>query len=108
MTPEGKAQVVKLSNTIKSEIRDILDKHATEASQLAVKSDDPHVPVIGWLQMALVNAATEYLITCGCQPIEAVQLTVDVTGKSMNAWINSLNSQKPELPQTKVEGKNDN
>lgn len=97
MTPEIKTKVLNLSKTIKQEIRTIIDKHADEASQLAVKSDDPHVPIVGWMQMALANAATEYLITCGCQPIEAVQLMVDTTGKSMNGWMDALNSQKPDL-----------
>ena len=84
------AKAVELMKKMKADVRGILNTYATEASQLAVNSDDPHSPVIGCAQMALANAAADYLALCGCTGPECFTITVNISGRAMEQWIKAV------------------
>jgi hypothetical protein len=75
---------------MKDDVRALIDKYASMAAELSPNSTDPHSPVLAFMQMALAQAAVEYMLVCGCTLPEAVQATVTVTGRSMEAWVRTL------------------
>jgi hypothetical protein len=75
---------------MKVDVRAILEKYAAEAADLSVNSDDPHSPVIGCVQMALANAAAQYMSFCGATPLEGFNVTVNITGQAMKHWVNAV------------------
>lgn len=72
---------------LKKDVRGLIEGNSNEATRLSVNSEDPHIPIIGCMQMALASAAFEYLITCGVKPEEALAKTVDMTGGAMEIWL---------------------
>ena len=88
-------EIVAKLQDIKDEVRAVIEKHGTEASQLAPNQSDPHTPIISIMQMALAQAATEYLLVCGCPLPQAVQLTTDKTSEAMQQWLKTLFRQTP-------------
>lgn len=78
---------------VKKDVRDLIEKHNNRACELAINSTDPHTPVIGCLQMALAAASLEYLMACGVRPQDSFQQTVDMTAKSMGAWLEAITKQ---------------
>ena len=82
------AAVKAMMARMKIDLRKVIEAYATEASELSVNSPDPHTPIIGCMQMALANAASEYLISsCGTTPIEGFQLVVNTSGQAMRKWV---------------------
>lgn len=75
---------------MKDEVRAIIEKHATLASQLSPNFPDPHTPIIVFMQMALAQAAMEYLIVCGLPINETAGQVMNLTGRAMEAWARSL------------------
>ena len=78
---------------VKADVREVINKYATESSQLSVNSADPHSPVIGIVQMALANAAADYMNLCGATPLECFEVTVNISGQAMQQWINAVMKQ---------------
>ena len=83
-------KAIELMKKMKADMRSLLNTYATEASQLAVNSGDPHSPVIGCAQMALANASADYLALCGCTGPECFTITVNISGQAMQQWINAV------------------
>ena len=84
---------VKLMNDLKAEMRASLEKYSTTASAIAVNSTDPHSPIIGCVQMALIQASVEYMLTNGAPLQESVNITIAIMQKSFQSWIDSLIKQ---------------
>ncbi len=84
------AKAVDLSKRMKHDILEILNKYATEASQIMVNMADPHAPAIAFGQMALANASADYLKLCGVTPQECFTITVNITGSAMQSWIDAI------------------
>ena len=84
------AKAKDMMTRMKGSIRSVLNDYATEASNLALNSDDPHSPVIACAQMALANAAADYLALCGATGPECFQITVNVTGQAMEKWVGAV------------------
>ena len=103
------AKAVELMKKMKADVRALLNTYATEASQLAVNSEDPHSPVIGCAQMALANAAADYLALCGCTGPECFTITVNISGQAMEQWIKAViksqNLVVAEAPKEEGNGK---
>ena len=87
MTEEEKTRTIEITREIKQTIRDALNKYATEVSVISRGSNDPHTPIIGVTQMALAQAATEYMVTNGASAIEAVEATCHTMNNSMQQWV---------------------
>lgn len=80
-------KVVELLKQIQADLRSILDDYAAEADTLAVNSIDPHTAIIHLTQMALVNAAADYMVNNGATAVEAFERVVSSTGDAMQAWV---------------------
>lgn len=85
-----KDRATNLLTKLKSDIRELLNKYASEASAVAVNSTDPHTPIIGCVQMALANASVDYLLLCGATPSESYRLTVISSGNAMEYWAKAI------------------
>lgn len=83
-------KAIDLMKRMKADVREVINKYATESSNLSVNSTDPHSPVLGFMQMALANAGADYMNLCGATPIECFQVTVDITGQAMQQWVNAV------------------
>lgn len=90
MAQVDKEKAVALMERMKKDVLAVLNKYATEASQIAVNMTDPHSPVIAFAQMAVANAAADYLKLCGANPAESFQVTVNTTGRAMQEWVNAV------------------
>lgn len=88
-----KDHAIDLLKRVKGDIRAILDKYAVEAAKLSINSADPHSPVIGIVQMALANAAVDYMCHCGAVPMEGFEAAVSATGNAMEQWVNAVMKQ---------------
>jgi hypothetical protein len=75
---------------MKDAIRKVIDEYAIKAAQLSLDSTDPHAPVLGFVQMALANAAVDYMVDCGSLPLEAFEVTLVTTGGAMEAWTSKV------------------
>jgi hypothetical protein len=75
---------------MKGDVREVINNYATETNTLANKGADPHTPVIAAMQMALANAAVDYLVLCGMTPPEALQTACNVTGIAMQQWLDTV------------------
>lgn len=89
-TAERVDEVKALCEVIKSDILDVITKHAAACSKLAIHSADPHTPVISTVQLAFAQAAVNYLIVCGLDVNTAVNATLQVTGQAMEHWARAL------------------
>jgi hypothetical protein len=96
---EIEVKAIDLLKRIKADARAILDKYSTEASALATKSEDPHLPVVAAVQVALANAATDYMVTCGAKPQDAIGGVINTTGLAMQQWISALMGNAKVNPQ---------
>lgn len=94
MPKVDKDKVKLVMKEIKNEVRAILNKHAADCSAIAVNSQDPHSPVIACVQMALVEAAMDYLRLCGVKPEFSLSAIVDLNGKVMMKWVKMLTKTK--------------
>src|ERR1700687_1476143 len=105
MAKVDQEKAIELMKKMKADMRSLLNTYATEASQLAVNSGDPHSPVIGCAQMALANASADYLALCGCTGAECFTITVNTAGQAMQTWIGAVmkaqNIIVEEAPETK-------
>ena len=90
MNEQEKTRAIEITKEIKTVMRTILDKYASEVSAINQNNDDPHSPIIGCLQMTMAQASTEYMITCGATPNEAVQATVNNMNLAMQHWVASI------------------
>ena len=90
MTQIDQAKALDLMKRMKDDVRETINKYATESSELSVNSTDPHSPILGFMQMALANAGADYMNLCGATPIECLQVTVDITGQAMQQWVNAV------------------
>ena len=85
------------TNTLKRNLRKLIERHASEAKALSVNSDDPHTPILACIQMVFAQASAEYLLKAGATLPEAIDMTVTVTAKAMQSWLESL--KKPDTKQ---------
>lgn len=90
MAQIDKDAAIDLATRMKADVLAVLNKYANEASQIAVNMTDPHAPVIAFTQMALANAAADYLKLCGATPTECFQVTCNVTGNAMQQWVQAV------------------
>jgi len=74
---------------MKADIREVMNKYATEATALA-RNKDKISPVLSALQLAIANAAIDYVVLCGVPPADSVQVVANITGASMQHWINTV------------------
>lgn len=79
-----------LMTKVKGEIRQVINNNTTAASLLATKSPDPHTPILSMMQMALANAAVDYMVLCGATPVEAFQAVTNCTGVAMQCWVETV------------------
>ena len=97
MTEEERNRVLEISKEIKQAIRNTIDKYATEISIINTTNNDPHTPIIGVVQMALAQAATEYMVTNGASAVEAVDAACQTMNNSMQQWVKVIfKIKKPE------------
>ena len=75
-----------LMKRITSDVRAVINTHALEASEISVNSSDPHSPILGFMQMALAGAGTDYMHFCGATPTDAAGVTINITGQAMKQW----------------------
>ena len=76
---------------MKDDLRALINQYAEEANSLASESSvDPHAPVVAAMQIALANAAVDYMLLCGATPPEALQNVTNVTGMAMKQWIDTI------------------
>ena len=97
MNNEEKLRAIEITKEIKADLRTTIEKYASEVSGINQANDDPHTPIIGCMQMAFAQAATEYMITSGAKPNEAVMLTVNTIGTCMQQWCNSILKPVPKI-----------
>ena len=90
MTQIDQAKALDLMKRMKDDVRETINKYASESSELSVNSTDPHSPILGFMQMALANAGADYMALCGATPLEAFQVTINITGQAMQQWINAV------------------
>lgn len=83
-------KVKDLHKRMKNSMRDLLNTYATEASGMAVRSADPHNPVVQAAQIALANAAVDYMVFCGSTPVDALQDVINSTGIAMKTWVDTI------------------
>lgn len=98
MNKTEKDKAIKITEELKKGVRKLIDRHATGIGMLNVATDDPHVAIVGCVQIALATASTEYLIKCGCSPDEAVQRMANTTQEAMGRWLTSV--MQPVKPAT--------
>jgi ferredoxin-NADP reductase len=84
---------VELMAEVKFAVRMLLQKYATESAEIFKHSQDTAVPVIAVVQMALAQAATEYLITSGRAMDDAVRAMSSTTEQAMHKWMQTLFKQ---------------
>ncbi len=84
---------VELMAEVKFAVRMMLQKYATESAEIFKHSQDTSVPVIAVVQMALAQAATEYLITGGKTMDDAVRSMTATTERAMQHWLQTLFKQ---------------
>lgn len=89
LTPKQQRSI-ELMAEVKFAVRMLLQKYATESFEISSGQQDPALPVISVVQMALAQAAVEYLCTAGRTPAEGVQQMTMMTEKAMHAWLNTL------------------
>ena len=89
MTPEQGQQAINITMKIKKDLRKLINVHGAKVNALSPGSD-PHTPIIGCLQMALAQAATEYLMQQGCSTPEAIHAMTNATSAAMTRWLASL------------------
>ena len=75
---------------LKDDLRLIINNNATKASELAVNSTDPHTPVVQAMQIALINAAVDYMVLCGATPQDAVNDVIASLDVAVHTWINAV------------------
>lgn len=92
----------KVTERLRQELIDFLSKNAEECARIAVNSDDPHVPVIGCVQMTMADAMVRYLIICGFKPEEALAVTVDMTQRAMQIWMSKFMKPVPQKKKSKL------
>lgn len=103
MNQESIEKARDMMKRMKGDIRQILNDYATEASELAVREADPHTPVIQAAQIALANAATDYMVLCGDNAVEALNDVVQCTGLAMKQWTETAVRSMGLKAQTTVE-----
>ncbi len=86
-------RAVTMLDSIKRDLRRIIDDLSDEASQLS-KSDDPHTPIIETVQLALLTVSVEYLLTCGVKIQQAVDLTMQHSNHAQYQWLTALQAHK--------------
>lgn len=96
MNEQEKNKAIEVTGDMKRDILHLISKHAKVCSKLAV-NDDPHTPVIACVQMALLSASSEFLMSVGCQAPEAVQLTLQTVNAAGQRWTAHL-TMKPQPP----------
>jgi hypothetical protein len=96
---ETDIKAIDLLKRMKADVRAVLDKYGNECSILATKSEDPHLPVVAAAQVALANAGTDYMVTCGAKPQDAVGGVINTTGVAMQQWMNAVISNAKVSPQ---------
>lgn len=86
---------------LKPLVRQLIEDNAQEATEVAVNSPNPHGPIIGCMQLALAQAATEYLLTTGIPINAAAQATCELINSAMMAWVNSMRPKGATPPAPK-------
>ena len=82
-------RVMEINKEIQDSYKALINKFNDELAKINV-GDDPHTPVIVWLQVNLMQAAAEYLIINGLKASEALKLTIEVTSDSAKRWYVSV------------------
>ena len=90
-----------LTKRLKGELRKVLNKHCLEANTIS-KTTDPHTPIVGAMQVALISAACEYLVACGMVPGEALEMAYNVSGVAMEQWLNAVLKQNNLIAKTNL------
>jgi hypothetical protein len=82
-------RVLEISKVMRDELRTLMDTYGDEIASINNR-DDPHIPVIEWLQLNFMQAATEYLVENGVKPEQALDLTVLHAGASAKHWFSTI------------------
>ena len=95
-------KAIELMNNLRKEIKKVILDNATAASTVAINSTDPHIPIVGCVQMAFIQSSVEYMVLNGATVQDAIPLVLNAVQNSIQAWLNKCVTPVPTQPLKKA------